>query len=722
MSEFDKPPGGESGVPTTPERNPQLEAAIANGLVGRGESLNDELISSAATPQELFRGLRGIEKKLEDASIPRSLTESYRPPVQLSTLYNRAEVLKLSNKELLARGWLKNYNETTGRGLPASRKYSSVAIGVEEEFVTDEEGNVQINILGQPVTRVVFDYGTEKGRAELGHAYERAVLELEARSIIGEHVGVRLNLAARDSLEDLVNYLHTTEAKLKSEHLHALFNMPDVEELATNPENHTLGDRIEEAMFLNLVMLNSGGKQQMLDFLERPRSKTLIGKLAKEEEARRNSSLSEGVAATPYGYEDWKKDNIGDVNNWVDDSVRLLADKGSNRATFFEETKDGRRGIVTKWGNISAWGGKPGEFNADLEKDFIENIIGRLAGSTEAAWVAVSTIKATGAYASEGYVALPNGTSHLPLGEARYITGDDSGKFLAYMFNFKEGTRGRASGLKGMIGKIPDLAMNLFDWWQVEVPDIDHDPDGTIAKRSVWDAWLGTAGGKAKKDLLTGKETLEKTKEEPYHPLRELNFATADRDVHGSFGIMQWLTGRDKAGVFTEAMKTDFDYNEFTLNELKKKWKFISIVMNPVILTKGSTQLYTNSFEAPKTIQRNFLRNLMLARIHSYHFSVSILNSKIKLFDPRLGEVEVPAPVLIRAFVKEALKESPKTEEELVAYYIDENKVLRTLGDGGLPGKTEHISVLLDERFEPQDPKEKELIKYCGRITGRKII
>ena len=112
----------------------------------------------------------------------------------------------------------------------------------------------------------------------------------------------------------------------------------------------------------------------------------------------------------------------------------------------------------------------------------------------------------------------------------------------------------------------------------------------------------------------------------------------------------------------------------------------------------------------------------MLARIHSYHFAVSILNSTIRLFDPLLKEVAVPAAVLVRTFIKEALKESPKTEEELVAYYIDENKILRTSGKGGVPGKTEDISALLDEKFEPEDPKEKELTQYSGRIIGRKII
>jgi len=692
----------------TPEKNPQLEVALANRLIGRGESLNDELISSAETPQQLFYGLRAIERKLEDGNIPPSLTESYRPPGQLSILFNRAEVLKLSNEELQRRGWLKNYNPGTGEGLPMNRKYSSLALGIEEDFVV-KDGEVVSNIFGQPETKFVFKYGTEKERAELARAYERAILELEARAILGEHVGVRLNLAARDSLEDLVNWEHTTTAKFRGDHLQALFNMPDVEELETKPENHTLGDRVEEAMFLNLVMLNSGGKIQMIDFLERPGSKYLMAKLAKEQ----------GIT-----YDEWVQKNIGDTNRWEDDNKRLLTDgKDKNgkevRATFFTEAADGRRGSVTQWGNISAWGGKPGEFSKKNEDDFIEETIGGLVGSVEASWIAASMMKATGAYASEGYVALPNGKSNLPLGEARFITGDDSGKFWAYMFNLKEGTKGRSSGLKDMIGKIPDLAMNLFDWWQVEVSDIAKNPDGTPAKRSIWDVWLGTAGGKAKKDLLTGKETAEKTIEEPYHPLREIKFDSADRDVHGSFGIMQWLTGRKDSGVFTEAMKVDFGFEEFSLNELKKKNKFIGIVMNSVILTKGSTQLYTNSFEAPKIIAKNFLRNLMLARIHSFTFSTTILNKKEKLFNPNMADVDVPAPLLVKAFVTEVLKDNPTNEELLLKRYIDENKDLRTLGTKGTSGLTRDISTILEEKFEPSTQQERELVRCVGKITGR---
>jgi len=615
MAESKKGPAG-----IEPEKNPQLEAAIANKLVGRSESMNDELIATASTPQELFRGLRNIEEKLENGNIPGNLNESYRPPAQLSLMYNRATNLKVTNTELESRGWLTGYNPSTGEGLPAHRKYSAMALNMDEEFII-KDGQYVADIFGNPAMKIVFNYGTEKERAELARSYDRAVVELEARAILGEWIGTMLNLNIRDGLEPLVNWEHGTTAKFKGDHLHALFNMPDIEELATNPENRKLGDQVEEALFLNLVMLHSGNKQRMQDFLLRPGADHLISKLAKEEEHRRGSV---------YTRDQWVKENIGDYNNWVPDydpSIDLVKDKDAYKKTrdlektWKVEASDGRRGRLTKWGNIAAFGGNPGDIAGHEEKEFIEKTVGGLVGSIEASWVAATLMRSIGTYASEGYVALPNGKSILPLGEARYISSDDRGKFYSYMFNYKEGTKGRSSGLKDMIGKIPDMAFDLFDWAQVQMVDLlPQRLDSTIVKqgealdgtetpqkRSIWDAWLGTVGGKQKIDLLTGEKTNQRTNKEEYHRLGDLNFSSLDRDFHGSFGVMQWLLGNGEGpvGVFIDAMKVDFKYEDFLLNDLKKKNKYIGIVMNPVILTKGSMHLYEN-IESYKTIQKKF--------------------------------------------------------------------------------------------------------------------
>ena len=680
----------------------QVEDALANRMYYRTESLSSELIASAESPHELFTGLRSLEKMLEDGNIPQGLSERYTPPRELSIMYERASTLGIPIDDLINQGLVRagTYNKETGEGQPRKRKYASLSLSVEENpiIITDDKTGVSREI----GVDLKYNFGTPEKRAELAKAYEKAVLELEVRDIMGEHIGVRLNLDFRDNLEGLTEVMHGGRMpKFKADHLEALFNMPGLAELESNPENHLLGDQVEEAMFLNLAMLNSGTKDKMKDFLARPGSKFLIAKMAKEKNQ---------------DYETWVKENIGEVDKWIDDKDRTLT-------TYTTES----RGAVTQWSNIASFEGRdPSDnFGADKERKFIEEIVGGLVGSTEASWVAATMMRVIGAYASEGYVAIPPGGQRLNpqtgkmeaiplkekisirLGEGRYISSDDTGKFLAYMFDLKEGLKGRSSGLKDMIGRVPDMAMNLFDWAQVEV----ELPGGTKAKRSVWDAWLGTPGGKAKTDLLTGQKTKQVTTEEPYHRLGSLNFKSLDRDFHGTFTIMQWLIGRSErdGGLYLDARKTELRFEDFDLNTLKKKLKYIQICLNPIILTKGSAQLYENvgKFE---TVQKNFFRNLMSARIHSASFAMGILGSQIKLFNPNAigpANFEVPAAKLVELFVNEALKDNPKNESELVNHYIDNNYDLRTV-------KTttkETTSVLDNAIFEAN----------VGRVTGRKV-
>ena len=449
----------------------------------------------------------------------------------------------------------------------------------------------------------------------------------------------------------------------------------------------------------------------------KPGAKHIIAKMAKEEEAQRGKT---------YTFGHWVYDNIGDVSKWEDDNNRGLD-------TYKKEADAGFRKKLTRWSNIAAFYGDPGEFSEEDETSFIENDIGGLVGSVEASWLAATTMRIIGAYASEGYVALPSGKSHLPLGEGRFISGDDTGKFYAYMFNMKEGLKGRTSGLKDMIGKIPDTAMNLFDWAQVKVEVPDGEGGTKTVRRSIWDAWLGTAGGKQKTDFLTGEKTNNLTTEEGYHRLGDLRYKSLDREFHGTFAIMQWLLGNgDKpTGVFIEALKTEFKDDEFELNELKKKRKYIGITFNSTLLTKGSEHLYTYKTD-PETgkessqyttaiIAKNLFRNLMYARIHSSYFTKKFLNSTTKLFHPRTAAAEVPNPVMVGAYIKEALKSNPTNEEELKAHYIDENRQLINMGSSHTHGLPEDVVALVDAKFEPEDINEKKLIGYVGKVTGKKF-
>lgn len=669
--------------------DPNLDAAIANRSNFRtGESLSLEQVVGAEDPQELFEGLRAFEKRLEDGNTPGDLNDHYSSTRLYGMMCERADVLKISPDELVTKGWIKRYDRRTGVGYPKNRKYAPLALSIDEE--PDAKGYGM---------KVEYNFGTPEKRAELAKAYERAIHEFEARAVMGSQIGLRLNPDTRDGLETLVVYLRGGRtSRFKAAHLDAIFNMPDVAESERHPENKKLGDQVEQAMFLNLIMLNSGTKQRMTDFLERPGSKFLIAKMAGE------SSTS---------YDRWVFENIGDYRSWVEDTERELYDDDSKGVDASYKTE--RRGLLTKWANISAFTGKPGEFGKKEEDAFIEKTVGGLVGSVEAAWVAATMMKVIGAYASEGYVALPNGKSALPLGEDHYMSSDDTGKFWAYMQVLKEGTKGRSSFLKGMIGKIPDMSMNLFDWAQVRIKL----PDGTEVNRSIWDAWLGTTGGKNITDILTGKSTGDITVEEGYHRLGDLDFKSLPRDFHGKFATMQWLmgSGKEPTGVLNEAFQTDFRFEDFALVKLKKINKYVGIVFNPIVLTKGSQHLYnTDNY---KLVQKNFMRNLMLARIHSASFSLGILNAKIPVFNPNL-KTEVPAAVLVKAFVDEVLNGKHSNEDELINHYIDENKVLRTLGSSDTSGLSKDISALLDEKFEPEKNEDKKLMNYVGKVTGKK--
>lgn len=711
-----------------PEHDPRRDTEAYMRQRSTRESLNDELLGSAKSPFELFFGMRRIFKRLESGTIPPSLAENFRPPSQLTGMIERQEDLAMTGEDLVNIGFLTHYDPETGLGIPTDPKFSIMGMSTTAFAVNagSSSGEVKYAKENGPNVEAGYNFGTPEKRSELASAYERAEHEMEARAIIGEWMGVMMNLNIRDNLEGLVNWEHGTTAKLKAEHLKAIFNMPNLNEMKTNPENHTLGDQIEEAVVLNLIMLNSGNKDRMKDFLKRPGVQHLISKIAKEEEHRRGKPLTR---------DQWIKEYIGDVDSWVNDYDPTIQVYDEETKTgdkeYYKKTRDlgktwrveavdGRRGKLTKWGNIAAFGGNAGEFDEKKEKIFIEEDIGGTVGSVEASWIAVALLRGMGTYASEGYVALPNGKSLLTLGEGNRISSDDRGKLHTYMFNYKEGVKNRPHGLRGLLGKVPDTAFDLFDWGQVDMPDLPKNSDGTFQKRSIWDAWLGTAKDIPIKNLLTQEPTGELTREESYHRLGSIDFHSMPSDFHGTFGIMQWLLGREGDGVYTNAMNVEkFGPNDFTLNALWKINKYIGICFNPIILTKGSQHLYDGVIPSMFTIQKNFLRNLMLARIHSAHFSLNILNGERKMFNAQGKDVDVPEPILIRQNIRDVLAKPPEDYEALLANYRDENFDLRTLGSGKTPGLNTDVSdFILNEKFAPEDMDEKQKTKYVGKVLG----
>jgi len=826
--------GAEGGSVFGPEPNVNNDPLndYINRQIGRVEVVDVEQASHPKTTQEYYYGLRSIEAFLEDGNIPKEANDRWLPTRIHSAMYGKAKELGTPIRELVSRGWIVADEKLGGyKPNPDRPEYSSYAISFKPVILNSERTDKRGYRHKTETVEYKYNFGeatiNRDPRKELACALEKGITEFQARSIMGEHISIRTSLRFRDSLEDLVSIMHGGGVSyFKGAHLSALFNMPGVEELAGGIElrpdqvalvsvkegepefdkeqkllkkedlikqefevKHELGDQVEEAMFLNLIMLNSSNKSRMERFLKRPGAIRLIDGLANkipDSEVGGVEGLNEDEKKKKkVGF--WITKYIGKVDDWVGDKDRILENDGKSRikATWRTETELGKRGLLTKWGNIPAWGGNPSEFGANKELDFIEGAIGKAVGSKEASWLATTMMRVIGAYASEGYAVLPpaedgklKGKFLLPLGEGRYLSGDDTGKFYANLFNLKEGLKGRASGLKDMIGKIPDMAMNLFDWAGVEVegPEYPHNWDGTLQRRSIWDAWLGTAE-QPLMDLLTGNmvevkrsvqngtekwvevvrevndkgQTIEKTQdldedttdrinrkmlkvgkalgvdgkdlkdeagleklflivpEEKGQRLGDLKFDTLEREFHGTFTIMQWLMGNGEGptGVFSDAMKTDFRYEDFALQELKKKIKYIGIVMNPVILTKGSQHLYKDAGTSSGIIQINFFKNLMAARIRSSSFAQNILGGVIKFFDPeKKAHVDVSQAKLIEKFIDEAVNDNPKSVVELVKNYVDNNYNLRR------SGTTNEADTFLE--------KSKGMFSsITGRVTGK---
>lgn len=784
----------DTGVGGTKDNEPNhdIEDAAASRMYLRsGESLNSELIAAAEDPAELFMGLRRLEGMLEDTIIPQGLAERYSPPRDATIMYEKSKNFAMTAEELqelhiIVPG---SYNKK-GRGEAKlkSDKFLSVALRVDQKpiYLTKDDGTVVKDQDGDPIergTKSEIIIGTNEKRAEMSKANELGAKELGARDVLGEHYGMRINEEIRDSYETMSAYMHSGRTpKLTTDMLKTITNMPSQAELRNGKEiekAHELGDMFEEGLACNLLMTASNSKERMINLLARPGMVHLITKMAKEEEEDRRKKAPGADKNLTYTYDNWVADNIGDYMNWVDDDKRKL------KETWREERVKGLRKGLAQWSNILAWEGNPGEFGEDKEDSFIQETVANLIGGgkegVEAAWLALVFMRVTGVFSTEGYAALPDGSTHLPLGEDRSYSADDFAKAYALMFNKKEGEAGRPSGLKDMIGKIPDLAMSLLDWAQVEMRDLPKNPDGSYQRRSILDAWLGTAE-QPKRSLLRNGEWAEITdpvriakgegvkmkvrtlvteadgtrvwklvekvfegmvKKEEYHRLGDLDFKSLPRRFHGTFTIMQWLMGNERGptGVNIEAQNMDFEYRDFRLNALKKLKKYVGIVMNQIVLTKGSPHLYTDADGDAKIIQKNYLRNLLIARIHSETFATTILGMTIKLFNPDGGGfAEVPAPVLIRLFIKEVLKPNPKGEMQIRKRYVDENSKLRSSGTGGTPGIREDVIAILDEEFLPEKKKidpstgeetektdeeyalELEQMKYVGRVTGRKII
>lgn len=630
--------------PNADRAKKEAELEALRKYIGRVESPGELKLYSAKNAYEVFVALREtVLPPMEDAHRPRSMDMSYKPPSQRDVIAFRARDLSISIEELEKRGYIKKgtYNEETGVAEVTDEANGGYAMYTTYTQRINRE-------LGSIESVPTYHFGTKAERESLAEAYKVAGLELEARAIIGETVGVFMNLDARDNLERVVEWMHGQAPKFKAEHLKALFNAPDLEELRLAQErynsqrenkdrkpeklNNELGKKIEYSMFLYAVMLHSGTKQEMKSFLRRPGSAEIIRQIIRKS----------GEKITQ---EDWIKKNIGDVDKWMDNPTE--------ETDFEEDVKNGVRGPVTVFGNIVAFKTSSGKvFSRDMERNYIEKTIGSIAGSVEASWVGVTFLKAIDTFSSQGHTILSDGSVVATLGEGRYMEPIDTQKFASFVWNFREGKKARTFGVHDQLGKTPDMLFDLFDWAQVAV----QAETGEIIYRSIWDAWLGTEEqdklfiGTMSRNVIenvvsindlgngwvrikcedpkTGKiETRkgvkklgedpdkdyeitrkvygdvvrsggkvsvnERVPEEPYHELGSLDYGSLISDFHGVHNTIKWLNGREGAGVLSDAMSYTFDPSKIDQKLFLAQWKYITIGLNPVVQAKGSMHKFS---------------------------------------------------------------------------------------------------------------------------------
>ncbi len=637
VRKFENVAGGDGGGDGQSEVDKLRDETMAR-LYRGNESLKNELLFNAETPSEVIHGLRYLESKLEDGNVPGELADHYGPGRVLEMMTDKMNALNLSLDELVRRKWIIQ-DPATKEYLPKKKKFGSLAISVDEVPVTDEIGGRK-RIVG---TETKYNFGTEKERKDLARAYERAINELEARVVVDSHVGIRIKL--RDSLESLVETANHRASKLKVPHLIELFNLADPNEMDNDVENHVLGDKIEMASVLYLGMLASETKEGMQEFLKRPRVKELM-------------ELWKGQMTA----EDFQKSLFGDVNSW-----KAITDRDLD--TFRSEI----RGPMTKHGNIPG----RGLLTYEDETNFIEKV-GNVVGSVEASWVAAAFLRATGVFASEGYVALPKNEKsfNLELGVAQFLSSDDTGKLLVNLWNKKEFSKKRSSGLQGLMSRIPNMAFSFFDWAQVDVGNGLLDEN----KRSIMDAWLGTPAG-FKKSILTGEVTNIPLAEERGRPLREVKWNSLPRDAHANFTNMQWLAARQDTGVLDILMKTEVREEDFLLSNLKKMWKYFGIVFNPIVVAKGSAHKY--DMTGWDKIPQHLFHNMLVARKKSASYALNVLPGTKKLFNPAKGaanSIENSTALILDLNIK--TMDTAGNLDNIESGYLDKNESMRVDAEG----------------------------------------
>lgn len=624
-----------SAAKTTPDadpKDPSMEL-ILNALLGGGSKENMSLeLARSDIPSHYLEGMRRLAKKDDEPDIHDRLRNPYVESTVEDIFVEKHENHSTTIEKLEAMKIIDGYDPGTGYADLTDERYSGFALKVE-----GQKGEKKY-YFGKGANREEAN----KERKDKARGFEIALREFSIRKVIGEHVGLSMSGGLRDSLEGLTETMHTRASKLSIPQLQEIWNLPSIDRVDVDINDHTFGKQIEEAMFCYEIMLHSATKTMMEEFLARPGAKDLITRLA----------VKAGQTE-----DKWKLDNIGDLTKWVDDNKRTLL-------SYMTDS----RGELTKHSNIASYEAPNGDkLSYDNETAFI-NHVGKLVGSVEASWFGGSILRAFGEFSSKGFVLLPNGEFSLALGESQFISSDDLGKFHIFLYQLKEYMKKRPSGPKDLIGKIPDIALSFLDTAQV---------DTIYGKRSMMDAWLGTAAG-YKIDMDTGDLTKEIIKEESGTRLGELKFGSLQRGAHNTHLLMNWLKGREDWGIVNQIMKNDFGPGDLSLNNQKKLLKYIGIIFHPGTLSHGSPHKYVKS--SAKNAPMNIFNRIYNARKLTQSYVMNILGAGVKLFNPSgtngPGD-EYSAALIIDEGVRTLIEKEPDLAKIADSTYVDADADLK---------------------------------------------
>lgn len=574
MTESEIPFGLPPGAGETETAGLEAQRRIIQQEEYRRGAPSLETLTSATKPELILSTAARILRDFEDLDKGEAYDRWALKPYY-TVLGERARALNLSLEDLKERGIVEEVEgeegkprlvtkiagysiETRQERVPRTREQ------VIEEVELDERGagekvKRKVRTTKEIATVDVPYYGTKEERELLAKACKAAEQTMIVREKLHNLYAYAYlqNIAA---LDIMVIAFYLKFPGFSNDQIKALFTLPDFAEFEDNPNNTTFGDSVDFAMRLLFIAARSEKKSKMLGLKETPGWKDIVfagDRAGKEEE--------------------W----IGKIDEWEEDDQREK-----------DTTKDEKRGILTKWGNLFAKG------SLSEEKRLLR-VIEEIVGDKDAVRVAHRFFKISGLAAEEGierYEKLyePNKTLLLK-GQPVDLLGlelngepttDDLAKIIHFRgYREKELSKNRSAGPEITLDK-PELERLATSLLRLAYSKTDH------GVRSVFEQWWGySAEGHMPKESAKKLGEIDWTVKVP----KDFEGLTPDseevaQEVWNIYALFLFLAGRKEPikGIYDFLYAEDFDPNTFLRKDFwKHKNKFLSLVLRGDVIVKG---------------------------------------------------------------------------------------------------------------------------------------